>query len=269
MAQALTSLASFKRWYNLDATVTADDQLLNDLINDATTGIISYLDRKSFFKNTYAEYIDGTGGNKIMLRQWPVIAVSSVIDTGNTVSAGSYSPLTPGWFLAPWDGFLPGALQSVNYIEGRFCRGIKNVLITYTAGYSISGEAGTIPAAPYQITAAQPQGAWGQDDGVTIAGVAATPVAAAPVTGQYAVQAGVYTFAAADTGKAVALSYSYTPSVVQTAANMYVGEMYSYRQHIGQKSRTMTGAETTAFDNSIMTAAVMNKLQPYKRMVPF
>ena len=46
-----------------------------------------------------------------------------------------------------------------------------------------------------------------------------TRVASAPATGQYSVAAGVYTFAAADTGHNVAIRYSYTSaSTGQTIA---------------------------------------------------
>ncbi len=73
-------------------------------------------------------------------------------------------------------------------------------------------ESGTIPATPYQITVAN--GATFQTDlGVTDAttGLPLQKVASSPTTGQYSVgTGGVYTFAAADTTKAVRISYTYT-----------------------------------------------------------
>lgn len=74
------------------------------------------------------------------------------------------------------------------------------------------GEAGTIPATPYQITAAN-TATFVDDLGVVNAttGLPLTKVASAPATGQYSVTAvGVYTFAAADTGKSVMINYTYT-----------------------------------------------------------
>ena len=74
--------------------------------------------------------------------------------------------------------------------------------------------ASAIPASsPYTITVAPPNsGTFVADLGVVFAatGVQLTRVASAPVAGQYSVSAGIYTFAAADTGKSVALSYEYS-----------------------------------------------------------
>lgn len=90
------------------------------------------------------------------------------------------------------------------------------------------GEAGVIPTTPYQVTAVQ-TATFVQDLGVINAatGLPFTKVAATPATGQYSVSAaGVYTFAAADTTKAVLLSYTYTiPTVGQkfTVSNQLLG----------------------------------------------
>lgn len=70
-----------------------------------------------------------------------------------------------------------------------------------------------IPATPFQITPTPPSsGTWSADMGVINAstGREMVRVASAPATGQYAVAAGVYTFAAADTGITVYISYRYT-----------------------------------------------------------
>lgn len=72
-------------------------------------------------------------------------------------------------------------------------------------------EAGTIPTTPFTITVSN-SATWATDLGVIFSstGIALKRVASAPTTGQYSVAAGVYTFAAADTGKAVLISYGYT-----------------------------------------------------------
>lgn len=77
---------------------------------------------------------------------------------------------------------------------------------------SAVGEAGTIGATPYQVTVAN-GATFDTDLGVVWAttGLPLTKVASAPATGQYSVSvAGVYTFAAADTGKGVLIDYLYT-----------------------------------------------------------
>jgi len=76
-----------------------------------------------------------------------------------------------------------------------------------------------IPATPFTITPTVPNtGTWSEDLGVmSDSAVAMTRVASAPATGQYSVAAGVYTFAAADTGRKVFISYAY--SFASPAAN--------------------------------------------------
>lgn len=72
-------------------------------------------------------------------------------------------------------------------------------------------ESSAIPGTPYEITVSQ-AASYVADVGVTIDGTPATKVVSGPTTGQYSVNetTGVYTFAAADTGKTAAITYRYT-----------------------------------------------------------
>lgn len=88
-----------------------------------------------------------------------------------------------------------------------------------TAGIkaAVFDSAGTIPATPgpYTLTVTPPSsGTFVADLGVmlTATGTQMTRVASSPATGEYAVNTstGVYTFASADQGKAVAISYEYS-----------------------------------------------------------
>jgi len=92
-----------------------------------------------------------------------------------------------------------------------------------------------IPASPYSITPAPPSsGVFSYDLGVrtgagfTNQGVPMTQVASAPATGQYTLSAGVYTFAAADTGKTVYIDYQYTATSTtatkSTVTNVLMGQ---------------------------------------------
>lgn len=75
-------------------------------------------------------------------------------------------------------------------------------------------EAGTVPVStPWQITVANSAN-FVSDLGVLNAttGVPMTKVATGPTTGQYSVSAGIYTFATADAGTAVQISYTYSSS---------------------------------------------------------
>lgn len=104
-----------------------------------------------------------------------------------------------------------------------------------------------IPATPFTITASTTStattikipntGTWATDLGVTTAGgVPMTRVASGPTTGQYTVAAGVYVFAAADTGLKVFINYGYTATstVAQksSVSNLPMGYAPSFRADI-------------------------------------
>jgi len=98
----------------------------------------------------------------------------------------------------------------------------------------IKDEAGLIPTTPFAVTVAN-SATWTVDLGVffTLTGLPLTRVAAAPTTGKYSVAAGVYTFAAADTGLAVKISYAYTaaaaPGQVITINNNLLGQALFFK----------------------------------------
>lgn len=87
----------------------------------------------------------------------------------------------------------------------------------YMYNFEVTGQA--IPTTPFQITIAPANsGTYAYDLGVrNNLGLPMTRVAASPATGQYAVNTstGVYTFAAADVGLVVYISYSYTNTNAQ------------------------------------------------------
>ena len=107
-----------------------------------------------------------------------------------------------------------------------------------TAGIkaAVFDSAGTIPATPFQLTMTPPSsGTYVSDLGVMFdaTGVQLTRVASAPATGQYSVNAttGAYTFAAADTGKVVKISYEYSAAAggqVWTMTNETMGYTPSF-----------------------------------------
>jgi hypothetical protein len=88
-----------------------------------------------------------------------------------------------------------------------------------------------IPSTPFQITPVTTYAAYltgttptfdydlGVEDGN---GNTYTRVASGPTTGQYSLSAGVYTFATADTGKIVFISFSYTATNAAGGRNAYV-----------------------------------------------
>ncbi|MFA6015895.1 MAG: hypothetical protein WC742_12595 [Gallionellaceae bacterium] len=123
------------------------------------------------------------------------------------------------------DGGVYGSL----FLGKASAAGIKAAVIDFAA---------TIPATPgpYTLTIAPPSsGTFVADLGVFNAttGVQMTRVASAPATGEYSlvVATGIYTFAAADQGKAITVSYEYTASAggkVWTITNEQMGYSPSF-----------------------------------------
>ena len=92
-------------------------------------------------------------------------------------------------------------------------------------------------------------------------------VLSAPARGQYSVSAGVYTFAAADAGSAVALSYGYIPADLEQCALEWVADRYKYKDRIGMTSKSLGGQETVAYQNKATPDFVAQSLMNFRRII--
>jgi hypothetical protein len=127
---------------------------------------------------------------------------------------------------------IHGAMLNNLFFGQTLATGTLSVANTDVAG-------APIPATPYQITVVPPgSGTYVSDLGVLDANqVPMTAVASAPATGQYSVSgAGVYTFAAADTGLKVFINYNYTQASAKakhlSIANMAMGAAPSFKAYM-------------------------------------
>ncbi len=138
--------------------------------------------------------------------------------------------------------------------------------------------ASAVPASsPYTVTIAAPDsGTFAADLGVTdvLTGKPLTRVATAPATGQYSVSAGgVYTFASADTGKAILVSYEYAvassnTSKLFTISNNLMGytptfSALFYNEYMGKKlvmklNACVLGKQSLPFKNDDFTVGDMS-----------
>ena len=120
-----------------------------------------------------------------------------------------------------------------------------------------------IPTTPFTITPTVPNsGTWSADLGVLDAnGIAMTRVASAPATGQYSVSAGVYTFAAADTGLKVFINFQYTATstsaIKSTVQNVLMGYAPTFQADLytsyGGKSLILTLPQCVSTKLSLAT----------------
>src|ERR1017187_47196 len=240
----LTTVAAVQAWVGSSPSTSADAQMAG-LVTAASRMILNYINRPLLTRTSYVELYDGNGRGSMLLRNWPVTSVNSLILNGITVPASPNAPGTSnanptGYWLEAAQLGTPGQMQSLNVFGYGFPRGRQNVGINYTAGYFISGEAQTVAAGAEKVTVTQPYGPWSSDLGVTYAnGTAMTLVTAAPAVGQYQVVAdnpGVYLFAAADDAAGVLISYNYVPQDLYQAATELAAERYSYKSRIGKVS---------------------------------
>jgi len=119
----LTTLSDVKAWLNVQTT--NDDALLTRLISAASTFIQSWLNRQ-IASQSYTQTLNGNASRKMVLENWPITAVSSLTIDGVVVSQSPNSQTTGYMFD-----------DKVVYLISRsFCRGLQNIVISYTAGYS-------------------------------------------------------------------------------------------------------------------------------------
>jgi hypothetical protein len=266
----LTTLANVKAWLSIPDTNTASDVVLSRLITAASAQIRTYTSRYNFLPATTTEVRDGTDTNTFVCKNWPVLSVSVVqVDKilvpqaplSLSVTSENFGGMSSGWYLKPYDGNPPGEPQSVELYGFRFYAGTQNCRVTYEYGYQEVEAA--VAALTYTVEA--PQGSWASDSGVTYAttGAPLSPVSGSPAAGQYSVAAGVYTFAEADMGTLVVITYGFVPADLEQACI----DLTVYRQQmasrIGIKSKSLGGQETVAFDISGIPDIVAAALAPY------
>lgn len=119
----LTTLANVKAWMGI--TGNQDDTLLSRLIAAASAYIETFTNR-TFESKQYVEVRDGTGKQRMAFAEYPVTAVASVVVNGNPIPA------------APTMRDSGYRFDSIRLLLAgyEFSRGVGNVELIYTAGYS-------------------------------------------------------------------------------------------------------------------------------------
>lgn len=270
MPTQLATLEELKAWLKASGTnfTDADNALLNALLMRASNLIFEYISNSDVVKRAVEEVRDGTNSIGLMLREWPVLSISSLSINGVAINAATGATDT-GYILAAWRGTGAGQPQMLKLRNKTFYEGIANVSVSYVAGYVISGEQQTINSS-HQVTASANAGDWAASESVKFAdtGEALTKVASAPAPSQYSVAAGVYTFNTVDDGRSVLLEYSYIPATLTQACVEWVSERYNYRTRIGQTSKSVGGQETVSFSIKDIPDFIALALQPFCKVTP-
>ena len=272
-ASDLATLADVKTWLSGSSGIgTSDDALLARLITDVSGAITAYLGRPSLTPRSYMERLDGNDKTRVFLRHYPVLAMISLLIDSAVVPAAAVTPDAPpgrGYLLEAWDGLPPGRPQALDVFRAFYHKGRQNIVIDYTAGYAVESEAAAVPAAPgpYNVSVAAPFGPWATDAGVSYAnGNPLIEVAANPAAGEYAVSGGVYSFAAADAGANLFISYGFIPAAINNACIEWVAERYRYRTRVGQMSQTVSGQMTSAYSLKDIPDFIRASLDPYRNV---
>jgi hypothetical protein len=268
-ADDLTTLTALKAWLGLPAAASPSDATLAALITASSRAIYAWLSRPALLPRVYNETIDGES-QRIMLRNWPVLSVASLTIDGHMIEPieTPQSPPSRGYLLQGPDVAPPGRPQALDVFGWLVRQGRQNVVTSYSAGYAISGEPQSVPSgSPSQVAVDAPYGAWGSDLGIVYSstGASLTAVLSSPAVGQYSVSAGLYSFASADAGANIAISYGYIPQDIAQAATELAAERFRAADRIGLRSKSVGGQETVSFDTSAMPATVLALLQPYRR----
>jgi hypothetical protein len=105
---------------------------------------------------------------------------------------------------------------------------------------------------------------------VTISGTAATKVTGTPTAGQYAVSTavgveGLYTFAAANAGASVVLSYVVTPEDLELAVLEHVAIRYGRRGNAGQGAGSASG-ESVSYSDASDWRSILDTIDRYRSM---
>ena len=124
-------------WKYIQAQQATDDSTLSALISAVSSFFEHYCDR-TFSSASYTYVTNGHGNHAIMLPESPVTAVLSVTVDGVVIAARP-AVGSAGWVLTDNMVQLDGGSSyntSSNAVIYRFNKGIANVSIAYTAGYS-------------------------------------------------------------------------------------------------------------------------------------
>lgn len=280
----LTSLASAKAHLGIDPTDTSSDTLLAQFVRSQSRTFQTEVRRDILYKS-YVEPRDGNATFSIEPYQYPVVGVDSVVVDGSTILpqpalvAGQAPP--DGWVvvndrieivhypqsIAPYVPDYAAMQYGMSNPASTFTRGFGNVVLKYRAGFVIGAEPASVPATPGPYTV-QTIETYLSDLGVKYASsnLPLAKVASAPIAGQYSVDnnTGIYTFAAADQGVAVLLSYAYVPGDVEQAVIDLVAWRFKERDRIGQRSASIAG-ENISFDSGLPQSVQM-VIERYRRV---
>ena len=266
----LTTLANVKAWRTPVIASSADDTQITREITAASKAILQTLQRRSVAYMTYVETRNGQGTSGIMLKNFPIVAVTSVIVDGITIKPPNPMGGNGYGYVFSTEDMLP-----MLYLRG-FCFtfGAQNVTIGYSAGLLAVDPDLAIPtASPNKIACSDLAELWCTNGSVTYSGTTTTltPVRTAPAVGQYVVPTGpdgFYLFNSAEPAGFVDIAYGYTPKDIEEACIDTVILEYNRRSRIGENSKVLAAENINYYSSAAFTKTIESRLQSYMNVVP-
>jgi hypothetical protein len=140
------STARIKRVLGIPSGVTMHDTYIGELASSTDGEVLGYCGLVALTRTVVTDTfdIDSVGQNEVMLRNFPVAGLSSVVSAGETLAATQY-------YLDERTGAVRLKAAGASFTEGR-----QQVEITYTCGYADgSPEMNTIAHASATLAAAR------------------------------------------------------------------------------------------------------------------
>lgn len=136
LAYALTTVAQAKAHLGITSSDASQNARLELLINAATSRIETMTNRK-LRERTHIEYRSGKKSNELMLFQYPVNSITELAYDYNSVFPPS-SVMSPSLYA------VDTSSHSVVLLRDVFPNGIRNIKVTYVAGYNETDHGGNL-----------------------------------------------------------------------------------------------------------------------------
>lgn len=120
--------AEVKEYLNL--TDANSDALIDELI--ARVEAVAQADKcqRTFGSSTFVEYLDGDGGDMLLLQQYPIISIDHIYDDlERDYDAASELDVED---IAVYEQY-----GKIVFVNGSFTQGIQNIKVEYHAGYIV------------------------------------------------------------------------------------------------------------------------------------
>lgn len=128
---ALISLADAKAF--LKITASSEDGIVGDLVNEVSSWVANFIGRPLILAS-YVEYYDGDGSSEMLLRRFPVVAVTNINrDDLRQWTSSTDLDLTNNVMIDLQAGIVRLWNNEVNFYRGR-----GNIRVTYSAGWTLA-----------------------------------------------------------------------------------------------------------------------------------